>query len=1229
MIERRVLTNSEINKLTIDGYDVGPKLPDIVLKDPEVIKAKEYVEQHVKNIVRDDPQTIAEKIRMITAQIEQLQNSQSDIPTHITNKLLLYQHLHAVATAVQRGEFFDHDKCPTEVHDGYDFIIFDKHTIFFKALTWFFDEPPAQLDRIWVGSLRVAYDYFVQYFIGLMAYECTENIRAFILSDQNLKRLYDEPETPENIRTHIRHVFGINIPIEEQVKHMERKSRINTTTLCDENADVRRYTTRLGHNFVSIQHELFGFVERRFNCAATYLRTVTGPFFNCNKAEITIKPKYVRQLLDHPMSWTSYGYRGVERYKQFIPKKPFNLDFSEVRWLDESNITYESRMIQKQRDIQDIHHTQTVHNVSDIVSVDFMNGYAPYAGLDQHSMIDSLCHYAQNWVSKILVVCNVPFELTNLIKEKMKFPYCITTQCGENKDSTLAVYTHAEYRYEIIKHQAYEPENAILMNIGPCRVVFVCSTYGMSIKHATDNYAFQKRYWKDKNFKTKFIDRILKYKPDVIIGYIYYFDVQHTILDRLKSEGYDAQYAETDNFGMRSNWLFYKKEYVGSQVVYPWLLSKCRPLGFTFDKNIFGAHEEQTAREEQAAHVNQFTGNSDSTMTQLIPRDEYEKLSHVKNVIPVNISYDIHINLQDEQFRQLYEYYVNVTAKKALDHNSTIFLEYLERVRQYPHNIPYSIKEIDGYQYGIFQPDTEVFSVPRDFSDMVSDTIKTTDAASAVRLLERRWTGMQVFRTKEEIKAFLINMQNLEKLYQHITHNTHNTDSENVKADTNAELIDILERDFGIAISLEDQINRLGVVRLFDRSKCPDQSAQKTRYIKFANKIPLVSYITQHFKCTSHIFPALMSPFIGYSDSVYVFTAEQLERCTLHPLDMSNIAYDAAVEKIKHFKFKYENYNFRVVNWLQSYDTYMNIARHKCDIIAMNVHAFEPIIYGMRVVEMLDVVVAYIKHMAPKTVALLEVPRWSLDRLKELPDYKYKLHTPNGMKGNGLNILVMTNETHDMRVVEMYFKVQRNAIMLTKNNGEKLLFVHGPISKSLFEDNILIDPAEAYVAYKFSERDRRAFIEKVIAEQPNLIIGDLNMTPAETWHLEQFTSAGYTIGKQNQPTSVFGTIVDYAVYKGIDGVVHLLDFPFSDHRPIGFTFEKNSTNVVHGGHSLTAPVITPTSQITPIISIICIVIIFLMFIIYSVYVGTTNLLYNNIRHRPLPTTYYSNQSIYN
>jgi hypothetical protein len=567
-MERVVLTDEEIHVLKNKGCKIGEDAQDIELEEGEIKQAKQYAERIRSHLPKNDEGYE----QAYSTAIMSIEKYEGRAPHYLINYATFLKVMREIYNRISSKDYVNYDQCPIEKIEGYDFLIFDEGTIFYKSLTWFFDTT-SQNSRMWVGDLRVVYQYLRSYQVGLMVYRAKEKTPAFIMSDSNLLALYSETNTPENIRDILRWMFGIDVDIERQVDWLKRPLWLNSRTVCDVDADVRRYAAGPKGVFRNFQHELFEYIEHRFNCVATYLRPTTGPFFYCNPAEVTIQPSAVEQLTQHPLSWTSYGYVGIEPYKSFIPKNVYNTKFRVLQWLEESCMEYENKCDGQQ--------SNTVQR-SDIICVDIQQFKPMFENVSTEQMIDSLVFYMKQWNPKILMCINVPQQYTKQLKNMLGYRYHIAAYNGAwDKSVELVIYYNEHLKYTIHKYKDRVYSNFIIAEFMGYKVAFVAAL--MAPTYSTDigyNDAFKEKYIKNKDKYERFIKDILHSKPDIIIGQFPMLDIYGTTAAELEAADYVTLKKRTDLDHYQSHWIWHRPNADILQHIYPWVMSKIRPIGF-------------------------------------------------------------------------------------------------------------------------------------------------------------------------------------------------------------------------------------------------------------------------------------------------------------------------------------------------------------------------------------------------------------------------------------------------------------------------------------------------------------------------------------------------------------------------------------------------------------------------------------------------------------------------
>lgn len=271
------------------------------------------------------------------------------------------------------------------------------------------------------------------------------------------------------------------------------------------------------------------------------------------------------------------------------------------------------------------------------------------------------------------------------------------------------------------------------------------------------------------------------------------------------------------------------------------------------------------------------------------------------------------------------------------------------------------------------------------------------------------------------------------------------------------------------------------------------------------------------------------------------------------------------VEKITRYfePDSISNKNNKYGRWIND-----NIDYTPCDILSVNVHLFKSITYTINKTQMLDDLCDFINKVKPQIVCLQESDS-SAKIIMNKCGYKYYYQTENGYDNDNMLLCVFSKiRASDKQIIKSYADDRyRNSIMLTINH-KKYMFIHGPIGESYFNSSQTVHFYEKfYKYYQYNTKMRKKYIKHMLSFKPDFIIGDFNIIPMDTHHIELFKNAGYiTTDDEKISTSINDVKVDWTWHKpSIKGHSHVYSWWESDHRPIGFTFDKSPFSVKHGG----------------------------------------------------------------
>jgi hypothetical protein len=446
------------------------------------------------------------------------------------------------------------------IEGGYEITSLPAGTLFYKALTWFFDTMPPG-DRIWLGTLKVAASYMHSYFAGIMAYRARNPIRSFYMNNANMTKLYEEPDTPNDIKTIIEDIFGIGTTLENRLIKKRTPTWLVQSAECEDRAEMVNYGVLDRRTFRETQHKLIEYIENKFNCNSTILTPTVGALSGCMLEEITVRTEDIELDQSNEYSWTTWNLEDVDRVKHYtIDERYSNMNFKMVKWLN----------VEPKTDHCDVL-SMNVHMFSPVVEV--------------QSMENEFVSYVNAVNPLILTVQELPKNKAATLAAKCGFEYYWEVDNGSQNDAMkLAVFSKRPGNAQIINKRYDKNRGMILLKIYGRKLLFTHGPIGRSYTRGKKlEYIenFYSAYYHNRKLRDSYIRDLLSFRADLIIGDFNLIPEEKQYRHFLRA-GYS-----TFDLDIPTSIHDVKVDYVwtklpGRQTIYNWIYSDHRPIGFTF-----------------------------------------------------------------------------------------------------------------------------------------------------------------------------------------------------------------------------------------------------------------------------------------------------------------------------------------------------------------------------------------------------------------------------------------------------------------------------------------------------------------------------------------------------------------------------------------------------------------------------------------------------------------------
>ena len=470
--------------------------------------------------------------------------------------------------------------------NGYEFTTIYKGTKFYKALRWFYDDMNVPVDRIWVGDLSTAADYINQYYAGFLTYKTTADLRTFIINNNNLLLIVNDPSTPADIIHAIKILFGTGMTLEEKISSLNKPTFIFEKATCRKGSEKTLVSRpSVGYDLM-FQKLIVEYIEKHFNVNATILVPQVSPFKNCMDQEITISIKYINIDKSDKYTWTNYGLIGIDNVRYMKPNhiRYRNINMNIVRWVDS--------------------HNKLSYNHSNILSINVHGLISILDNISIHDFVNMLTAYVNKINPSILVLQEMLIQHIHTVLSHCKFYkfYKILNGSTLNNDKNknnlcLVVFVKYHVKPTEIKYHNFKSNldfnklrGSIEMNINNVKFMFIHGPIGTSYfnkNRVAGRVQFYEAYKNNMILLNNFYSGLLSKNPDVIIGDFNLLPMSDQI-KMIEKHGYITD--DYDNYTSINDvkvdwvlWLNNNKLKNCKTHVYNWHISDHRPIGFNYD----------------------------------------------------------------------------------------------------------------------------------------------------------------------------------------------------------------------------------------------------------------------------------------------------------------------------------------------------------------------------------------------------------------------------------------------------------------------------------------------------------------------------------------------------------------------------------------------------------------------------------------------------------------------
>lgn len=428
------------------------------------------------------------------------------------------------------------------------------------------------------------------------------------------------------------------------------------------------------------------------------------------------------------------------------------------------------------------------------------------------------------------------------------------------------------------------------------------------------------------------------------------------------------------------------------------------------------------------------------------------------------------------------------------------------------------------------------------------------DLSTAAFYARKYCSGIAVYKFTSDIKLFIYNRANMEKLYD----------------ETNdAECKRSLQMLYGIrqtnterlsnALQFSEANKHLQIYNLI--ADCPtDHPAQKLPYgitvpVKWRDLQNYINTYTERLGANGTILPATMSYLFGaccaeeitVNRDVVVLCRDDPAYWKNWGLDESKIFGKGPVPFRLRDREQY-NINFKLS------DFYLNPSYEYRDIpgqlkiLSYNVHSLQSFNMNDTVELVYEKLVSFINLIKPDVLVLEEMIVSQAIALRNDCGFTKMHYVANGGRGKSLVVVAYTRGQSRMTGVEYSDRMVRNFVVIDYA-GYKLVACHLEIGQRYMINRKVVWKEHFQKIYDDNVAMRKRALDKIFEYKPDIIIGDMNFSPGDE-ECVYTLSKGYAYDNDAY-TTVHKNKVDFVFYpSNIIGVTQVIKHTYSDHYPI-------------------------------------------------------------------------------
>lgn len=466
--------------------------------------------------------------------------------------------------------------------DGLQYLSLPPNTQFYKGVKYFYSKM-IKSDYFWCGSKKTGMDFAKNYEGSLLIYKVENPINLLVLSDDNLKIIYDRVNAKE--KEIISGIFGTNLTFDEYKSIMCLKKPswcnelwfYNDHIISRDNPLKTRYPTHLNSGW-DLHDMLY---EKLPNLQGTIIPYHISCFNRDQFEEVNLNQRKnkITMISDDPLYWENWNLKLPPEDKFLLNENyPRNYNFKIYDWYvnpSHHNIMngFEKLVVSAKQ------HKYRIfsYNVRKLTSANAL--------VSAEQIIDALRKVISKVSPNIVVLQEFPQQHINRIKNVL--PEMIYAKNGSSGAQLVVL---ADQKIKDVSIFGYNQQRKnICFNYNGTKISAICVDPGANydtFRFFCTISEFMDRYAKNLRNKISQIKEILDKRSDIIIGD---FNSAADDTEMKGLESYQCMTAPlTTVHNCKMDFAFWNKKVVGVEQVLEYYESDHKPIVFDFDATVSG-----------------------------------------------------------------------------------------------------------------------------------------------------------------------------------------------------------------------------------------------------------------------------------------------------------------------------------------------------------------------------------------------------------------------------------------------------------------------------------------------------------------------------------------------------------------------------------------------------------------------------------------------------------------